>query len=141
MRPSLVLRLLRVFLASSLFALLSSGCGADTTSGTTGDPPDADDGKFHPPGNGMPVSEAVACTSLTDAQTQHFMALGCASTTRVCPDFLRTQSGTECLQYDQGAVNGCLQFYSDAKTCMELSTAAGTCVVATIASSAPKGCP
>jgi hypothetical protein len=89
----------------------------------------------------MPVSEAVACTTLTDAQTKQFMMLGCASTTRVCPDFLRSQSATECLQYDQGAVNGCLQFYSDAKTCKDLSAAAGKCVVATIANSAPSGCP
>ena len=134
--------LLRVLLASSLAAPLLWGCGADTGSGgTTGDPPDASDGKFHPPGNGTPVSEASACTSLTDAQTQHYMALGCASTTRVCPDFLRSQSAVECLQYDEGAVNGCLQFYADAKTCKALSEAAGTCVVATIAGSAPKGCP
>ena len=137
MRPSLVLH---VLLATSLLALASSGCGADPTSSSTGDVPVARDGKFHPPGNGTPVDESTACTTLTDAQTQHFMALGCASTTRVCPDFLRSQSGTDCLQYDQGAVNGCLQFYSDAKTCQELSTAAGTCVVATIAGSAPKGC-
>jgi hypothetical protein len=139
MRSSFVLG---VFLASSLFALAWSGCGADTgTTGTTGDVPDANDGKFHPPGNGTPMAEGTACTTLTDAQTQQFMALGCASTTRVCPEFLRTQSGTECLQYDEGAVNGCLQFYSEAKTCKALSEAAGTCVVATIADSAPKGCP
>ena len=136
MRPSLVL-----LVTTSLVIAFSSGCGADTTSGTTGDLPDANDGKFHPPGNGTPMSEATACTTRTDAQTPHYTAPGSASTTRVCPDFLRTQSGTECLQYDQGAVNGCLQFYSDAKTCMDLSKAAGTCVVATIASSAPKGCP
>ena len=130
------------FLASSLLALLASGCGADAgTTGTTGDAPDADDGKFHPPGNGTPMSEDAACNALTDAQTKKFMALGCASTTRVCPDFLRTQSAMECLQYDEGAVNGCLQYYDDAKTCKALSEAAGTCVVATIANSAPKGCP
>ena len=71
----------------------------------------------------------------------HFMSLGCASTTRVCPDFLRTQSAMDCLQYDEGAVNGCLQSYSDATTCKELSERASICVVATIAGSAPKGCP
>ena len=138
MRSSLVLR---VFFAFSLSAPLLSACGADTGSGTTGDPPDASDGKFHPPGNGMPVAEASACTSLTDAQTAHYMALGCPSTTRVCPDFLRSESGMECLQYDEGAVNGCLQYYSDATTCKELSERASTCVVATITGSAPKGCP
>ncbi|MEP7126811.1 MAG: hypothetical protein ABJE95_38125 [Byssovorax sp.] len=138
MRSSSVLRFL---FALSLFAPLLSACGADTGSGTTGDPVDASDGKFHPPGNGMPVSEDAACTSLTDAQTARFMALGCASTTRVCPDFLRSQSATDCLQYDQGAVNGCLQYYSDAATCKDLSARAGTCVVAPIAGSAPKGCP
>ncbi len=138
MRPSIALHLV---LASSLLVLVSSGCGTDIGSGTTGDPADASDGKFHPPGNGMPVAEGAACSTLTDAQTQHFMAMGCASTTRVCPDFLRTQAGTDCLQYDQGAVNGCLQYYADATSCMDLSQRASVCVVATIAGSAPKGCP
>ncbi len=139
MRSSLVLC---VALAFPLFALSFSGCGAETGStGTTGDAPDADDGKFHPPGNGTPVSEATACATLTDAQTAHFMDLKCASTTRICPDFLRAQSAMECLQYDEGSINGCLQYYSAATTCEALSAAAGTCVVATIANSAPKGCP
>jgi hypothetical protein len=139
MRPSI---LLRVVLASSLLVLFSSGCGTDTGSGTTGDPPDANDGKFHPPGNGKPISESTACTTLHDAQEQHINSLGgCVTTTALCPNFLRSQSGGECFQYDEGAVQGCVQFYSDTKTCQELTAAANTCVVATIAGSASKGCP
>lgn len=140
MRPSFSLL---VGLAAPLFLLLSSSCGGDTTGGTTGGTPDADDGKFHPPGNGTPMSEADACKALSDAQSKRFVELGqgCPSTSRVCPDFLRVQSGVECLQYDEGAVQGCLQFYSDATTCTAVSDAATFCVVATIAASAPKGCP
>jgi hypothetical protein len=139
MRPSLVLRL---GLASSLLVLLSSGCGADTGSGTTGDPPDANDGKFHPAGNGKPVSEDAACTTLKAAQEQQAKNLnGCVSTSAVCPNLLRSQSGGECFQYDEGAVQGCVQFYSDTKSCPELTQARDTCVVATIAGSASKGCP
>jgi hypothetical protein len=129
-------------LATSLSLLLAPGCGSETGSGTTtGDAPDADDGKVHPPGNGKPTSEAAACNALIDAQSQRYMALGCASTTRVCPDFVRSQSGVECLQYDEGAVQGCAKLYADATTCKAVAEAAGVCVVATIAGSAPNGCP
>lgn len=138
MRSPLALLLV---LAAPLFVLASPGCGSDTGSGTTGASPDADDGKIHPPGNGKPMSEAAACKALTDAQAQRSTALQCSSTGRVCPDFLRAQSTVECLQYDEGAVQGCIQLYNDATTCDAARNAAGNCVVATIAGSAPQGCP
>lgn len=138
MRPSIALGLA---LAAPLFVLASPGCGSETGSGTTGALPDADDGKIRPAGNGKPMSEDAACTSLTDAQTQRFTTLKCASTGRICPDFLRAKGAAECLQYDEGAVQGCIQLYNDAKTCDAVRTAGEICVVATIAGSAPKGCP
>jgi hypothetical protein len=128
-------------LAAPLFVLASSGCGSETGSGTTGSLPDADDGKVRPEGNGKPMSEAAACTSLTDAQAQRSTAMGCTTTGRVCPDFLRGQSAVQCVQYDDGAVQGCIQFYSEATTCDAVRKASEICVVATIADSAPKGCP
>lgn len=127
--------------ATSLSLLLAPGCGSETGTGTTGDVPDADDGKVHPPGNGKATSEGAACTSLIDAQSQRYMTLGCASTTRVCPDFLRSQTAVSCAQYDEGSAQGCIDLYNAAKTCKEVADAANLCVVATIADSAPKGCP
>lgn len=140
MRPSLLLCL---GLAAPLFLVLLPACGADTGSGsgTTGDPP-VNDGKLHPKGNGTPVSEDAACATLLDGQAQQAKSLGgCVTTSPICPDFLRTQSGVECLQYDDGAVKGCLAIYSATKTCKELTEARDLCFVATLAGSAPKGCP
>jgi hypothetical protein len=141
MRSSLLLCL---GLVAPLFLFLVPACGADTGSGsgsgTTGDPPD--DGKIRPAGNGTPVSEEAACASLLDGQAQQVKSLGgCVSTSPVCPNFLRSQSGAECLQYDEGAVKGCLEIYAATKSCTELSEARNNCYVATIAGSAPKGCP
>jgi hypothetical protein len=138
MRPSFALALA---LAAPLFVLASPGCGSETGSGATGSMPDADDGKIRPPGNGKPMSEDAACTALTDAHAQRFTQLKCASTGRICPDFLRAQSAVECVQYDEGAVQGCIKLYNDAKTCDLVREASDLCVVATIAGSAPKGCP
>lgn len=138
MRPFIVLCLA---LAAPLFVLASPGCGSETGSGTTSSPPDADDGKVHPAGNGKPMSEEAACKALTDAQAQRSTALKCSSTGRVCPDFLRAQSAVECLQYDEGAVQGCIQLYTKAATCDAVREAAEICVVATLAGSAPQGCP
>jgi len=143
MRPSLLL-CLGLTAPLFLFLFLAPGCGTDTGTGTgtTGDPPDANDGKLHPAGNGTAVSEDAACASLLDGQAQQIKSLGgCVSTNPVCPNFLRTQSGAECLQYDEGAVKGCLAIYAEAKSCTDLSTARNDCYVATIAGSAPKGCP
>lgn len=138
MRPSIALRFI---LAAPLFVLASPGCGSETGSGSTGSLPDADDGKIHPPGNGKPMSEDAACKALTDAQAQRSTALKCSSTGRVCPDFLRAQSAVECLQYDEGAVQGCIQLYNDGATCDAVREAADLCVVATLGGSAPQGCP
>ena len=138
MRSSIALRLV---LAAPLFLLASPGCGSETGSGSTGSLPDADDGKIRPAGNGKPISEDAACKALTDAQAQRSTALKCSSTGRVCPDFLRAQSAVECLQYDEGAVQGCIQLYNDAATCDAARDASDICVVATIGGSAPKGCP
>ena len=136
MRPSLALRLV---LAAPLFVLGSSGCGSETGSGSTGSQPD--DGKIRPAGNGKPMSEAAACKALTDAQGLRSTELKCSSTGRICPDFLRAQSAVECVQYDEGAVQGCVKLYNEATTCDAVRAAGDICVVATIAGSAPKGCP
>jgi hypothetical protein len=141
MRPS---SLLCLGLAASLFVFFAPGCGADTVpsgTGTTGDPPVVNDGNLHPAGNGTPISEDAACAALLDGQAQHVKSLGgCVSTSPVCPGFLRAQSGAECLQYDEGAMKGCLDIYSATKSCAELSDARARCYVAPIAGSAPKGC-
>lgn len=136
--------LLGLGLAAPLFLLLANGCGSDTGSGsgTTGAGPDPNDGRIRPPGNGTPMSEDAACAALLDGQAQQTKSLGgCVSTSPVCPGFLRSQTGAECLQYDEGAVKGCVAIYAAAKSCMDLAEARNLCYPASIVGSAPKGCP
>jgi hypothetical protein len=132
------------FLVSSLLCPLISlalpACSGDG-SGSSGDPIEAGDGKFHPPGNGVAMDEGEACTTLTDAQASRLQFLGCAGTTRTCPEFLRVQFTTECLQYDQGSVAGCVDYYGDQKNCADLVKSIGDCAVTPLAGTAPKGCP
>jgi hypothetical protein len=126
-----------------LFPLVAAlpGCSGEDSSGTTGGPMEASDGKFHPPGNGMAMSESDACNTLTSAQSSRRQALGCAGTTRTCPEFLRAQFTTECLQYDQGSVQGCVAYYEEKKSCVDLNMSVDECAVTPLAGTAPMGCP
>lgn len=119
----------------------SFGCGGDASGTTSGEVMEAGDGKFHPPGNGTAMNEAEACTSLTDTQAQRLQFLGCAGTTRTCPEFLRVQFAHECLQYDQGSVQGCMTYYTDQKNCADLIQSFNDCAVTPLAGTDPKGCP
>jgi hypothetical protein len=99
------------------------------------------DGKVHPPGNGVPMSESDACNALRMAQDSQYLSLGCVATSQTCPDLLRNEFGTQCLEYDQGSVNGCVSYYGMAASCAALDTAVADCAVTALAGSAPKGCP
>jgi hypothetical protein len=128
-----------------LFALAALSFLFPLACGSTADPgPDGGtggDGKYHPPGNGQPMTELDACNALNGAQDADHTALGCVSTTRSCPELIRVQFGTECQQYDQGSVQGCVDYYAKATTCADLNTAINDCVVTPIEGSAPAGCP
>ncbi len=134
--------LVSIVLLPAFAALLAPlGCSGDGSATTSGDPMEASDGKFHPPGNGMAMNEADACNALTDTQAQRLQFLGCAGTTRTCPDLLRVEFVTHCLQYDQGSVQGCMTYYSDQKNCADLIKSIGDCSVTPLAGTEPKGCP
>jgi len=102
--------------------------------------PDASDGKFHPMGDGVHMTEANACTALINAQGTARGNLGCAGTSRICPDFLRAQFVTACLEYDQGSVQGCIDYYNKATTCDELNKGIGDCVATAFPNTMSAGC-
>jgi hypothetical protein len=131
----------RRFLVASLVSLGLLACSSSSTSGTTSGAGGADDGKLHPPGNGVAMSETDACNAVSNALDSDYLALGCVATSQSCPDLLRAQFGADCLQYDQGSVQGCVSYYGMAASCAALDTAASNCVVTALAGSAPKGCP
>jgi len=126
-------------LAFSLLSLLA--CGSAPSTGTGGSGSGGSDGKFHPPGNGTPMSESDACNALSQATSADSLTLMCLSTSPTCPDLLRSEFTTPCLEYDQGTVQGCVAYYAAATTCAGLDAAIAGCAVAPIAGSAPKGCP
>lgn len=119
-----------VVLALALFAV---ACGEEA--------PDPGDGKYHPAANGVHTTETLACNALVDAHGKALLALGCVGTSRTCPGYLRTQFAENCLEYDQGSVNGCVDYFKARTTCEELNAALDGCVITSYPGTAPKGCP
>lgn len=128
-------------LAAWPLLLVLAACGsAETPEETTGTP-DASDGRYHPPANGVHVSEEAACKALTDEHGKRLIALQCTGTTHLCPEFLRAQFTTACLEYDEGSVQGCIAYYGEATTCDELRKAIDDCAITPYPGTEPKGCP
>jgi hypothetical protein len=123
------------------FGTAALACGCSGAPGATGGMGGASDGKYHPAESGTPMQEAEACNTLSTAAGTDQMNLGCVSTSQGCPDLLRVEFMTPCLQYDEGTVQGCVAYYAMATTCGQLTNAIASCVIAPIAGSAPKGCP
>ena len=109
------------------------------------DPPaeeDAGDGKVHPAPNGVHTTETAACDALVNAYEARRAALACTGTTRTCPGYLRVQvSGTACLEYDQGSVDGCIAYYQEQPDCESLAQASDICIVTSYPGTEPAGCP
>jgi hypothetical protein len=139
--PSTHLRTPALFLSTLLLAALAACSSSSAGTGGAGGAGGGGDGKVHPAGNGTPESETVACHALTSAVSSLSLSRGCVSTVPTCPDFLRAEFSTSCLEYDEGSVEGCVAYYGMAKTCDALATAVADCAVMPIAGSAPKGCP
>ena len=99
------------------------------------------DGKYHPPSNGMAMTEDAACKALQNALSSKVQSLACVMTARTCPDLVRRVGGADCLQYDQGTVQGCVTYYQESASCDELKTRADDCAFEAIEGSAPAGCP
>jgi hypothetical protein len=85
-------------------------------------------------------SEGDACKALSQAASAKFLALGCVSTTAACPDLLQAETGTPCLQYDAGSVEGCVTLFDQQSSCAALSDATQSCVPYYFTGSAPNGC-
>ncbi|HVY45609.1 MAG TPA: hypothetical protein VHB21_07000 [Minicystis sp.] len=124
-------------LVSLMVAAAACGSGSgDTTSGSGG----GGDGKVHPTPNGKAEAEAAACQTLVGEIEAQFQSLACVGTTRQCPDFVRSQFGA-CLEYDEGTVQGCADYYAMQTSCDALATAIDGCVIAPIDGSEGSGCP
>jgi hypothetical protein len=98
-----------------------------------------DDGKYHPAPSGVHVSEDEACATVLGAFPDRALALGCTTTIRPCPNFLRTQYSTACMEYDEGTVVGCAQYFGERADCSELLDDA--CVLQPFPGTEPAGCP
>lgn len=129
---------------SASFALilaLTAACSSEEPTGTGGSG-GASDGKYHPPGNGQRQKEADACDVLSEAQDERTQALSCTTTTRPCPTLIQVMvSGATCLEYDQGTVQGCADYYAKQTTCEAFTKAVADCVITSFSNSAPAGCP
>ena len=99
----------------------------------------ADDGKFHPDPNGVRLSETEACDTVKAALQDRALALGCATTIRACPNFLRVHYQPDCMEYDQGTVQGCAAYFAALSECSELVD--DSCVLEPFPGSEPSGCP
>ncbi len=120
----------------ALFPLLVAaavGCSSSEDS-----PKSVPNTKFEPPGNGVPMQEAAACAALQKAEDDRRAALNCGAVTRPsCPGYLR-KGNEACLQYDQGTVQGCVDFILGQASCTDVSS--NQCVVKALAGTAPNGC-
>jgi hypothetical protein len=132
----------RLFARAALLATVAAlaACGS-SSSPATSSTADASDGRYHPAGNGKAMTEADACTALSNARTTASKNFGCSATVRPCPTFLRAQfPGNDCAEYDEGTVTGCVDYYAGKHDCDELAAAVADCAVAPIAGSHSAGC-
>ena len=65
--------------------------------------------------------------------------LDCVMTKPTCPNLLRAHYQPACMQYDQGTVAGCVQYFSEKFLCPDLDS--GQCVLVGYPETAPSGCP
>lgn len=139
------MRPFQIVLAAAALLLVIQGCGSETQdnddSSSGGDPIDAGDGRYYPLGNDAHISETAACAALEDAQSARVQALKCAITTRTCPSLLRVEFLVACMEYDEGSVQGCVDYYLTKKNCTDLKEAIDTCVVKAFPGTEPNGCP
>lgn len=127
---------MRILLVAAAL-LLASGCGSDEAKPA----PTTDDGKLRPPPSGERMTEAAACDALSDAHSKMMLAVGCAGTSRTCPTLLRSQSASECVEYDKGSLDACIAHIEAQTTCPDVASSLDECIVYAYPESAPAGCP
>ncbi len=120
--------------------LMLTACASDDGSTLDGGSSSSsgDDGKYHPVPNGEHTSETAACAALQEAYRDKAMLLGCTNTVRTCPGFLRVQYSPDCMEYDLGTVQGCVDYYQSIHDCADLD--ASGCVLVTYPGTEPAGC-
>ncbi len=126
-----------------LFLTLCIACGSETVSdaaSTSSGAGGADDGKLRPEGNGVRISETEACEAMRGAVSDAAQVMNCVKTLPACPNFVRVRYPTQCAEYDQGAVQGCVDHWTSITNgCQFLDET--DCVVAYFPENAPAGCP
>lgn len=131
-----------IVFALPLGAALALACSSETgedddgSSGAGG----IDDGKLRPEPNGVRISEEEACTRMRGAVESAAQLMNCTKTLRPCPTFLHATYVTQCAQYDEGSVQGCVDHWSGITNgCQFLDE--NDCVVTYYPEDAPAGCP
>ncbi|MFO0588547.1 MAG: hypothetical protein U0441_13445 [Polyangiaceae bacterium] len=122
--------------ALSLFGCGDGGSGGSSGTTTT----TTTDNRYHPPADGTHVTEKSACEALVNKQEKKLLALKCVGTGQVCPGFLRSEFSTECMEYDEGSVAGCIAYYDQQTTCDGLKAAIDDCVITAYPGTEPAGC-
>lgn len=97
------------------------------------------DNRYHPTPNGVRISEDAACNAVRGAIVARATELACVKSLPLCKAFIVSQYQPECMQYDQGSVQGCESYFAAVATCAELVE--GDCVLTTYPETAPLGCP
>jgi hypothetical protein len=82
--------------------------------------------------------EIEACELLDDAVGERALELGCAVTTRVCPDLVRVDAGEACLVYDAVRVRRCAERLRTLELCGPVPHL--PCDAMHLAATAPTGC-
>ncbi len=122
-------------------SLVAIGCGETPPSsefGPGGTATSTAVPKHKPPANGEYITEPEACDKLLYAVTAQRTKLGCASTTRECPNFIRAQYQPACMFYDSGSVQGCVSYFYGLSLCDDVI--AEECELTTYPETAPAGC-
>jgi hypothetical protein len=124
-------------------SVLAGACGNETSdsdaSGASAGTGGIDDGKVHPPPNGVQITEDEACAMLQGAYQQRAFTLQCSSkTVRTCPGFVRVQYDPDCVLFDQGSVQGCVDHINDIFNC-DLLIEDG-CLATVYPGTEPAGC-
>jgi hypothetical protein len=126
-------------LVVSFFMVVApTGCGGSEDDGSGG-AGGVDDGRFRPDPSGVAIDEADACGRLLEAAESARGDLQCVLTLRTCPDLVRL-TGEDCLTYDEGTVDGCVEYFEASTDCEDLKGRLENCVYLPIEGSAPSGC-
>ena len=129
-----------VLLSFSLPFACSSETNNDDDDGASTGAGGVDDGKLRPEPNGVRISEQDACDRMRGAVDAAAQLMNCTKTLRACPNFLRVTYTTQCSEFDEGSVQGCVDHWSSITNGCEFLDE-NDCVVTYYPESAPAGCP